>query len=48
MKHIKTTIAAAVALVGFTACDEDYDVTIPTPEAPYQSQMRPSSRSTVF
>ena len=39
MKHIKTTIAAAVALVGFTACDEDYDVTIPTPEAPYQSQM---------
>lgn len=39
MKHIQLTIAAAVALAGFTACDKDYDVTIPTPDAPYDAEM---------
>lgn len=39
MKYIKTTIAVAVAIAGLTACDEDYDVTIPVPDAPYDSQM---------
>lgn len=39
MKHIQLTMAAAVALAGFTACDKDYDVTIPTPDAPYDAEM---------
>ena len=32
-------MAAAVALAGLTACDKDYDVTIPTPDAPYDAEM---------
>lgn len=39
MKHIQLTMAAAVALAGLTACDKDYDVTIPTPEAPFDAEM---------
>ncbi|WP_300968472.1 hypothetical protein, partial [uncultured Duncaniella sp.] len=39
MKHIKITMALAVALAGFTSCDEDYDVTIPTPDVPYDAEM---------
>lgn len=39
MKHIQLTMAAAVALAGLTACDKDYDVTIPTPDAPYDAEM---------
>ncbi|MCM1050456.1 MAG: endo-1,4-beta-xylanase [Paenibacillus sp.] len=39
MKHIKITMAAAVALAGLTACDKDYDVTIPTPEIPFDAEM---------
>lgn len=32
-------MALAVALAGFTSCDEDYDVTIPTPDVPYDAEM---------
>lgn len=39
MKNLRTPVAMAAGLLLLAACDTDYDVTVPTPDAPYQSQV---------